>query len=710
MAGQPGADIDRKSSKHRRLYAAAGTSKGDQVSGIAGIFNRDGRPVNPADLNRMLDTIAHRGPDGSGIWHDGSVGFGHRMLWTTPESLHEKLPYYRSDAYVAITADARIDNRDELMGALGIQKRTEAMVTDSELILIAYLKWGDQAPVKLIGDFAFTVWDSREQSLFCARDPMGIKPFYYHHSLHQLCFASEIAAILSLPEIPRILNLTAIADFLTPVYIDPEQTFFKDIYILEPAHTLTINMKGELLKKKYWTVDPDHELKLESDTAYAEAFSEIFNEAVRCRLRSTSPVGVSFSGGLDSSAILCTANAMNLASDQRLHTFSAIFPETALLDPAMNDLPFIEEVLRHCQGLINHYVNADASYPFTDEPIHLDEPVSLPNIYIYKSLFRASRDQQVRVLLSGIGGDETVSYGYEYLEYLAYQGQWSAFATEAGLLVSRDPFMRRIQQAFFRFGRPHIEKLSERFQLMSFYRHAKSISSALNRPQTQIWWQHGIKPALRRNLVKLKMYSNNSEWESFPLNRALSSSFIKQVNLEERIRHHVQSSSKQSDTIRQNLIHGMNTVFQNHILAAMDKISARLTVEQRYPFFDRRLIELCISLPFDQKLKNGWTRSILRRAMQQILPTLITTRYDKGNISSGICMVLMREKNVLADIFCRGNHLLSNFQDMAQMNSMLRISLYEPLKMKNSEVFSLFLTAVLGQWLLNESHQALAAR
>lgn len=150
------------------------------MSGIVGIYHLDGRPVEQQDVQRMTDSIAHRGPDGSAVWIEGPVGLGHRMLYTTPESLHEKLPLTNRTGDLTITADARIDNRNELFSMLNFNGRPRETIPDSEIILVAYEKWGEKCPEKLLGDFAFTIWDKRKQAIFCARDPIGIKPFYYY--------------------------------------------------------------------------------------------------------------------------------------------------------------------------------------------------------------------------------------------------------------------------------------------------------------------------------------------------------------------------------------------------------------------------------------------------------------------------------------------------------------------------------------------------
>src|SRR2546423_129320 len=139
------------------------------MSAIVGLYCRDGQPVDRASLDRMTESLAHRGPDAAGVWSNGPIGLGHRMLWTTPESLQEQLPLTSKNGDVIITADARIDNRDELLTALGLAAWSYGEVSDSELILRAYQQWGEDSPKRLLGDFAFAIWDEGRQTLFCAR-------------------------------------------------------------------------------------------------------------------------------------------------------------------------------------------------------------------------------------------------------------------------------------------------------------------------------------------------------------------------------------------------------------------------------------------------------------------------------------------------------------------------------------------------------------
>ncbi len=276
------------------------------MSAIVGIYYLDNRPVNSLHLDHMLKSLAHRGPDGAEAWQEGPIGLGHGRLWTTPESVQEKLPLVNKTGDFILTADARIDNRNELIAALEVTDRPSHEITDGELILRAYERWGEYCPEKLLGDFAFALWDRRRQVLFCARDPFGVKPFYYYHSDRIFAFASEIKALLCLPEVPRRLNEVRVADYLLSILEDKVITFYWEIFRLPPGHGMTVGRERVLIRS-YWSLDPTYAIRYDSNEEYAEAFHDLFREAVCCRLRSAFPIGSTLSGGLDSSSVVCMA-------------------------------------------------------------------------------------------------------------------------------------------------------------------------------------------------------------------------------------------------------------------------------------------------------------------------------------------------------------------------------------------------------------------
>jgi len=176
------------------------------MSGICGQFNLDDAPVAAADLRAMTAMLEKRGPERTGRWRDGATGLGHTLLATTPELTFERQPFKHAETGCVITADVRLDNRDELLDAFGLLEQRDS-IGDAELILLAYLEWGEDCLDRLLGDFAFAIWDPRHQKLFCARDHFGMRPLYYHHAPgKRFLFASDARSILVLPQVPYRIN------------------------------------------------------------------------------------------------------------------------------------------------------------------------------------------------------------------------------------------------------------------------------------------------------------------------------------------------------------------------------------------------------------------------------------------------------------------------------------------------------------------------
>jgi len=565
------------------------------VSAIFGSYHRDGQPVAPEVLQRMSDILAHRGGDGAGVYVDKNLGLGHRMLWTTPESLHERLPLCEKSSGLAITADARIDNREELSVALDI-KQPLAEISDSELILSSYAKWGEQCPEKLLGDFAFAIWDVRNQQLFCARDHIGVKSFYYYLSDRSFAFATEIKGLLHLPEVPSELNETRIADFLVQSVEDRTSTFYKHILRLPAAHTLRVKQDGVQIRR-YWSLDPSRKLRMRSDDEFTQAFRSIFNEAVRCRVRSAFPVGSTLSGGLDSSSIACTARNVLKKEGVRLHTFSAIFPSLPETDlPAIDERKYMDAVISQ-GGFEPYYLRADLLSPLNDfDKVlwHGDEVYWGPNLYIHWGLYRAAKERRVRVFLDGLDGDTTVSHGLGFLTELAWTGRWMKLMSEArGLSRVRNSYTPR-----------------------------------------KIVWEYGFRPLVPERVFRIWRMLRGRPRQNGADTGILNQAFAKRIDMAGRVRELQDKSDRTAYTARRSHFDGLNFALHPYILELADKSAAAFGVEPRYPFYDRRLMEFCLAIPAEQKLSQGWTRAIMRRAMTDVLPPEVRLRRDKANLSS----------------------------------------------------------------------------
>jgi asparagine synthase (glutamine-hydrolysing) len=294
------------------------------LSAIGGLLFQQGKSVSRQDVFPLVQTLQSRGVDGVGIWCSGEIGLVHCAFHTTPESVNESLPNFDSASKAAITADARIDNRKDLGDKLGLEIKE---MSDSQLILLSYSKWGKDCVEKLIGVFSFAIWDESEKTLFCARDCFGVRPFYYSHNESQssFCFSSTLKSLLSLPFTVKDVNDNRIADYLTCGVTDEESTFYKDIQRLAPGSTLTIR-NGDISVHKYYHL-PDSPLTSAPLDDVAEEMRERFLEAIKCRMRSNGNLGSFLSGGIDSGSI--TSGAAFLLEQQggggKLPVVSGIF-------------------------------------------------------------------------------------------------------------------------------------------------------------------------------------------------------------------------------------------------------------------------------------------------------------------------------------------------------------------------------------------------
>ena len=382
------------------------------MSAICGIVELTDKPVTLEAIERLMDAVSVYGPNGSGIWREGSAALGHQMLHVTPESQTETLPWHDAESGLVITADAILDNRDELIDALNLKDALSSVkgaegeeIPDSLLILQAYRKWGEGCAVRLLGDFAFAIWDARARKLFCARDHIGAKAFcYYYDGVRHLVFAPEIRPLLALPNLPLLFDETAIYLLLTNRQLpDCEMTCYRNIRHLPPAHTLTLSASG-LTLKEYWRPEDAPNIRYQQEGAYVERLRELMQQAVRCRLRSVFPIGAHLSSGIDSSAVAVIAA-------RQLHGTGRELAQTFSWSPSPEKVDFVSQDERHhileiCEreGLTCTYIplaTEEDHRTFWERDISLD-----PTSTLHKEVFiqQAAAQRQIRVLLSGWGG------------------------------------------------------------------------------------------------------------------------------------------------------------------------------------------------------------------------------------------------------------------------------------------------------------------
>lgn len=584
------------------------------MSGIAGIYCLDGEPADLELLSRVTGRLAHWGPDGASHWLHGSVAFGHGLLRTTPESAHEKLPVTNDRGDLVITADARLDNRDDLLSALGLDATPAEPVTDAELILRAYERWGEACPGRLIGDFAFAVWDARSGRLFCARDPIGIKPLYYRFDGKRFLWASEPWALLVDGAGPRSPNLSLVCLYLLGRYDEPGETLFQGVFRLPPAHYMVLEA-GRLREARYWDLDPGAAIRYRTDAEYAAHFLELFREAVRVRLRSQDRVGAWLSGGLDSSSIVCMARALRregIASGTGLETFSLVFDELSC-----DERRYIAEVVSR-SGVQANYVPWGAHRGGPEPEGVWQHPDSG---YVRSFLWEGpalalAKKRGIRIMLDGIGGDDVLAAGYDHLTDLARGGRLLELVTQlrhdAAYLGIRSP-----ASLFFAYClRPLVPRP---FKMM-------------------------LRPLLRP-----------FRGDGIPL--WVDAAALRRLGVEERLRSvaprprfPTHAQQRMADLLRD----GWNT---NVALDIIGRFAARFGVEPRYPFFDRRLVEFLLAIPEEQRWRGEWPKAILRHAMSGILPEAVRTRKGKANFTSALRLQLVERQAGMVEELIRTSTL-----------------------------------------------------
>ena len=375
------------------------------MSGIVGIVRSDGQPIDPSLLEEMTDLMQHQAPDAREIWSDGRVGFGHALLRTTWESENEQQPL-SLDGNIWITGDIRLDRRQELLDRLlGAGETVEDRhIPDVNLVWHSYRAWGEACLDYLSGDFAFAIWDSQQQHLFCARDQFGIVPFYYAQLGQILVFSNHLNTVRFHPAVSDRLNESAIADFLLfGMKMDRTTTTFADIQQLPPAHVLTYS-EGRISVRCYWQLPEEVEyLQYQRPEDYVEQFRELFERSVSDRLR-THRAGTHLSGGMDSTSIAATAYKQMRATGASVDFRSYAIVYNHLIPDEEGD--YAKEVAEMADFPIEYLVAEDylQQAPGKHPEYIYPEPLLIPEQAAEVEIMRRVAGYS-RVLLAGFGGD-----------------------------------------------------------------------------------------------------------------------------------------------------------------------------------------------------------------------------------------------------------------------------------------------------------------
>ncbi|MSR12856.1 MAG: asparagine synthetase B [Gammaproteobacteria bacterium] len=584
------------------------------MSGIAGILRFDGAPVEREQIENLTASMAALGPDEQTHWARGSTALGHCMLRTTPESIEEHQPVISPDNNLVLVWDGRLDNRDELhrdLVAAGISLRNSS---DAELVLQSYFIWGEDCPNKLLGDFAFAVWDARQNHLYCARDHMGARPFYYTCNQHFIAFASEEEALLSLSGVSNRPSEKLIARELLPGFGNEVRTYswLESVTMLLPATWMSMSPDGSMHSKIYWKLEPGEESVYASDAECQEAFLAVFGEAVRCRMRSIGSISAMMSGGLDSASIAAMVKRLlPQMPAQEFHTYSAISdqPETCVESQCI--LSLTKDLGNHAHfvavptfsGMLNveDLINAGWSKA---HPV--DNSILLPAMMC----LAAQRDGH-RVMLHGMGGDFTMYIPGRYIAYLLRARQWRNAWRESWAASRNNTYLR---------GTSPVLLLLKNAWTACAPAWARRLRLALRKLKSASPKEESIA---NPDWAKSFESSNSNRSSSLPTETALPG-------------------------IQQDHIRSM-TPPKGHVigLTGYNRVAGRYAMEYRDPWSDKRVVEFWLRLPLKYKVRNGWTKYLTRCAFAADWQPLVQWRLGKEHLGWNFVHRLMDESDTL---------------------------------------------------------------
>jgi len=540
------------------------------MCGIAGIIDSEKKPFND-NVEAMMAIQCHRGPDDEGVFSDDEVALGHVRLAVLDLSPSGAQPMSTPDGRYTIVHNGEVYNylelRQELEDIGAGPFRTQ---TDVEVILRAFATWGPACLDRFIGMFSFAIWDRVNRSLFCARDRFGIKPFYYAEHQGRVLFASELKALFR-AGVPRRPNQAIIYEYLTWGYYEhSDQTFFADVKQLLPGHSLTIKADGAICRRQYYTLADHVEQSTPAGEVEAAArLLDLMQDAIKLRLRSDVSVGITLSGGLDSSTLLALTNAASGTANVEL--FSGIFE-----NPNYSERPWIEAMAAETHQAVNFSVmhEEDVWTRFDRIMWHQEEPFGGVPTMAWAALFETAQHRDVTVLLEGSGLDDMLGgYRKYHLEFLdevsrgdseTFERELSGYTVAWG--VEREAALREVQQV----------------------RVGTSLSMALD----------GSRP-VRPECLAPEFAAAGAPPPVFP---APFQSRLKNMMYQEFLFTKIPRA-----------------------LRFQDRNSMAFSREARLPFLDHRLVEYCFGLPDTLAIHNGSVKYLLRVAMKNLIPDVVRT-------------------------------------------------------------------------------------
>jgi asparagine synthase (glutamine-hydrolysing) len=558
------------------------------MCGIAGIINK-ASVVETVRLKAMTDAIKHRGPDGEGQWVNDSqtVGLGHRRLSIIDLSDAGSQPMHYLDRYV-IVYNGEIYNYIELKNELLKKGYSFFSDSDTEVLMALYHEKKEKCLTDLDGMFAFAIYDRKEQVLFCARDRFGEKPFFYSYEKGgHFAFASEMKALWT-GGIERKPNERMVFDYLQFKILqnpqDSSETFYAGIKRLKAAHYIKVDVEScrMIEEKKYWSIHLTVPQDISVDVA-AERFRDLFNTSVKRRLRSDVPVGSSLSGGLDSSLVVMSIDELKRETSQLQKTFSARFRNFH-----KDEGQYMQLVIDRCK-IEPHFVYPDDETMLKELGkviYHQEEPFGSASICVQYLVYQLAKQNDVTVLLDGQGADEILA-GYHYY--------FRSFFSE----------LRKADKKAFRQEWEAYQRLHENNQINEIEKKNLKYYFRLYAAP----WVDKARELRQHYKQRLKPELNKSFYETFS-----KEGFMQKPTF---------------DTLNETLLSSATEIGLEELLRYADRNSMAHSLEVRLPFLSHELVEFLFSLPATYKIKEGWTKWLMRYTFQNLLPAEITWRKDK---------------------------------------------------------------------------------
>ena len=547
------------------------------MCGIAGIVNKRDKNVNESELIKMLDVIAHRGPDGFGTYMYNTLGLGHRRLSILDISHAGDQPMHWKDS-LSITYNGEIYNyieiREELT-TLGYEFHTNC---DTEVLLAAYDCWGEKCVNKFNGMWAFAILDKNQNKLFCSRDRFGVKPFYYYQNDDQFIFASEIKQILEIEPINSVNQKILLQYLAINMTEHSNETFFENVLKLRGSHNLIYDLANNKFSiYRYYDIKQNTEIGNLSLQESIELFEAEFARSINWRLRSDVKVGTCLSGGLDSSYIAAISSKQYYQESNE--KFIAI--TVGSVEKETDETKYAECVVKHLDMAWHltipsapDFLNAFDAVIWSHE-----EPFSTPSVFMQNFVMKEANKAGIKVLLDGQGADEVL---LGYTRYIASQLKAIPFYKIFSFLLNSKK----------NYGISMIEVLKNYFYFSSFN--------------------------IRRSRIKSRVNSLKKEYLDlidFSVIKNLSASYNNLFELQK------------------------NEIFTTQIpqlLKWEDKNSMAFSIETRLPFLDYKLVECCLSINSNFKIVDGWSKYLLRKNMEKVLPDDITWRKKKVGFTAPV--------------------------------------------------------------------------